>query len=1076
MKKITKVLAAGFVVGLMTSLASCITLPSTSSAPSSSSPAPQSSAPSSSSSSSSSVSSSSTSTSTSTSSSTQKEYEEVSYSLNVSDSLEAGKSENEITKSRFTILPNTEIRNRTKKWTNPDNPSEIIEFTKSIKIGADTDGVRISVPGEGTLAFYIQNGSSGTEMQKTKITKPDGSTEEIEFVGIIESSPIVRIEIPVVEGNYTIGRPSSGGTTDIYLLEMTCEVEKADETGFEIVNKGITDYIEGQDFDSSELGLNKVFGNGRTDELPIDEVKIDYSEFNKNVPGTYNIKIKYGNYEELSYPVNVYSIEKLKLDFDAIEKVKNSSYNNGVYYNHSVKEVYAIGEEFDTTGLNVTVIGKCGDITKEFLLDADISFSGFDSSTAGTKTVTATYSYGENKTHTETFDVHVVDTEASIKNGVYQVKVDDDYTGVIGAIVDEYNSFNTIQQAIDYLELQDADNAHKLIVVEEGTYKEKIEIEMPYLTIRGTNAEKTTIEWDSLYGITDGGGFVHTTDSTQTVAIRESANNCTIEGVTISNYFNSEAAFDSVFGPGYAEHRALALLVQSDKFIMKDSKLLGYQDTVEFFTGRQYLENVYISGVTDFIFGTNNTTYFKDCTIHSISRGKKDGGYITAFKGCNKGKEDAIKYGAIFDSCDFTADENELTNKNTAIGRCWGEYAAVMVMNSNLGAHISTKPFSGSSKNERYVSMNARPDAETVQFTEYNNTGEGAISEAVTGMKMLTEAEAANYSDFSVIFGKTNNKVTWNDTWDPNEEVILDPNKEPTTIVIDVTKSTEKIEGKVGIWENLTIDATNGKWALNSSQDWIQVNPGTIISLKVADHAEVSVTPYTSADNFDIVVENGVATITVLNKDYIKAININYPVVYDKNITIDLSATGVKIEGTTGIYEGLEIDATAGKFADNNSGWVQVNEDTIIRLHVTEWAEVSVSPYSSADNFEIVVENGVAEIRVMANDYLKAITIKYPVVYSNATIDLSATGVKIEGTTGIYEGLEIDATNGKFADNNGGWVQVNKGTVISFLVKDNATISITPNGSVENFNIYVDGGVAFIEVINNDYLKEIKVS
>ena len=32
------------------------------------------------------------------------------------------------------------------------------------------------------------------------------------------------------------------------------------------------------------------------------------------------------------------------------------------------------------------------------------------------------------------------------------------------------------------------------------------------------------------------------------------------------------------------------------------------------------------------------------------------------------------------------------------LGRCWGAYAAVMVMNSTLDGHISTKPFSGSSK------------------------------------------------------------------------------------------------------------------------------------------------------------------------------------------------------------------------------------------------------------------------------------------------------------------------------------------------------------------------------------------
>ncbi len=202
---------------------------------------------------------------------------------------------------------------------------------------------------------------------------------------------------------------------------------------------------------------------------------------------------------------------------------------------------------------------------------------------------------------------------------------------------------------------------------------------------------------------------------------------------------------------------------------MKDSKLLGYQDTVEFFTGRQYLENTYISGTTDFIFGTNNTTYFKNCEIHSITSGKTDGGYITAFKGCNKGDDDYIEYGAIFDGCHFTADADVVENANTAIGRCWGKYAQVMVMNSVLDGHISKKAFSGSSKNERYVSMNAKPSDQTVKFREYNNTGDGAITESIIGVTVIKEEnEAKKYNDLSVIFGTTNGKVTYSDAWNLN--------------------------------------------------------------------------------------------------------------------------------------------------------------------------------------------------------------------------------------------------------------------------------------------------------------------
>ena len=64
-------------------------------------------------------------------------------------------------------------------------------------------------------------------------------------------------------------------------------------------------------------------------------------------------------------------------------------------------------------------------------------------------------------------------------------------------------------------------------------------------------------------------------------------------------------------GANYSEHIALALLVQADQFVMEKCRLLGYQDTLELFTGRQYIVDTNIQGVSDFIFGINNTPYFK---------------------------------------------------------------------------------------------------------------------------------------------------------------------------------------------------------------------------------------------------------------------------------------------------------------------------------------------------------------------------------------------------------------------------------------------------------------------------------
>ena len=367
----------------------------------------------------------------------------VSYSVAVEDVFETGVATEDFTVSRFTLKSGTEVRTRTKKWTNPDDPSESIEFTKSIKLGSSKSKVEVNAPGRGVLAVFIQNGSSGAEYQTFTITDPDGNAHNIEFEGTVASSPLVKIEFEIEkEGIYSITRPS--GTVDIFRLDLDCVVEIAEESGFEISNKGNVDFIEGEEFDPSTLLLNKVYGNGRTESLDLNDenLTIDSSNYNPRVPGEYTIVLSYKDYEKIEYKVNVYGLDSLYLGKDAIEKVANSSAGNGVYYNHSLKEVYA---------LNVIVNAKSNDLTKEFLVTESLSFEGFDSSTVGEKTVVVTYSYGDGKSLTSSFTVNVVDVEPSLVNGVVQVKVDQDYIGEIGAVVDNYNMFTSIQQALDYL-------------------------------------------------------------------------------------------------------------------------------------------------------------------------------------------------------------------------------------------------------------------------------------------------------------------------------------------------------------------------------------------------------------------------------------------------------------------------------------------------------------------------------------------------------------------------------------------------------------------------------------------------
>ncbi len=993
--------------------------------------------------------------------------ERVSYELNISD-LEANTLAADSVNGKFTIVAGSEIRNRTKTF-------EGVEYVRSVKIGNSTTKIKVSVPGTGKLSFLIQNGSSGAAMQFVTVTGPDGTVQNIEFLGTDGGSPVVKIEIDVTEGEWVISRGKNGGTQDIFFLALSCVVEKSNENGFELVASGNVDYLCGQSLDLSGIRLNSTFANGKTEPLSLDSVSIDSSAVNLAAEGTYPVTISYKDYAPITVNINVYLPVSVELDYDGTVEGSQSAFGNGTFVNQSFKEVYAVGDTLDTTGLFVSVVGKLGETTKTFSNISEYILGEVDLSTAGAKQLSVSYVYGESRISANA-TLHVVDTAPSIVDDVYQVRVDQSYTGVIGAVKDGYNMFTTVQQALDFLASSDI-SKRKVMLIEAGLYTEKLEITIPNLHIKGAGADKVTIEWDSIYGIKDAGGFSQVTDSTQTVAIRDSATGVIIEGVTISNYWNSQERMDAA---GLAIERGLALLVQADRFIMRDSKLLGIQDTLELFTGRQYFENVFISGYTDFIFGTNNTTLFKNCTIHVIDTVKDDigtAGYITAFKGSNKGAQDAITYGAIFYQCKFTADEGVGGTAEkpaaTAIGRTWGAYAAVAVIESELGAHISLEAYdSANNKNKRYISMNGiHPTNETVQFVEYGNTGPGAITEAVAGMKMLTAEEAAKYIDIAVIFGKNNRNVSWLDPWDPEvTEIAVDDRtyyhfdqgvSAGTSHTFDVATKIDK--GTTLEWAGLLISAENGSVAWNQNANSLNMKAGAFIRFTVAAGTEVTVVTYPNYNFFTI---NGVGTsssdklsqyfaeeteVTVLSTGdlYIYQIILNP----DEEAPEAPTLTEIKVSG-------MNVNYVLGDEVATDGAVVKAYySDNSVRV-VTDFT-VDISAVNNAEEgaYAVVFTYGGATVSVTVNyeDPNAA-----PEIVKDTYLDFSTPDSLAEVQNNPKVTIEGSVRH------NGGEIQIT-GT-ISFPVKAGTTVTVVPYSN-STYVAYTLGmqGEADLVTLNEGY-------
>ena len=976
------------------------------------------------------------------------EFEDVTYALNVSDTETGTRSSDDI-QGKFTIPAGTEVRTRTKTF-------EGVEYTKSVKLGSSSSSIKVDVPGDGKLTFLIQNGSSSADTQFVVLVAPDGTTTELEFVGKIQGSPVVKLEMNVTEGEWTIKRKS--GTIDIFHLQLECHLPKSEECGFELASAGNVDFISGTTLDLAGIRLNAIFDSGKTSPLDNSLVTVDTSKVDMTKAGEYDVTVSYKDYAPVTFRVYVYEPKEIKLGFDATVQGTSNSAGNSVYFNHSFKEVYSIGEALDTDGLSVIVVAKCGEKALEFKVD-DYEITGFDSSSIGNNVITVT----ANGVSTTTM-VYITDAIPTVdedENAVLAL-VDPGYFGIRGDLTGPYHVFSTIQQALDFLAKADP-NVQKELYLCPGYYNEKLEITIPNLHIRGegATADEVVIEWNSLYGIPDASGYSQVTDSTATVAIRDTAINCTIENVTISNYWNSLEVFDRELGKNYPEHRALALLVQADHFIMRDSRLIGYQDTVEFFTGRQYLNNVYISGTTDFIFGTNNTTLFENCQIHSIDNGKTDGGYITAFKGLNKGETDAIKYGAIFYRCKFTADENVVANKNTAIGRTWGAAAAVALIECEIDAHVSLKGASGASKNERYVSMNGiLPTADTVQFVEYGNTGAGALTEAVAGMTMLTAQEAANYVNIAVIFGKTNGKVTYVEAWNPHStEVAVDDKtyyyfeqKESTTgTSYTIDTSTNLAVGESATLGDMLISAEGGKIAWNANSGALNMKAGAFISFTVKAGTEIIISAYPGYQHYTV---NGVATSAA---DFTRYYGEDTEVVILSTGDCYLFSVIINPGETAPEAADLEEIKVEGFKTHYAVGEELVYDGVKVNAYYTDHSIVTVTDYTVDATAVNTAAEGTYDVIFSYGGAAVTVTVTYedpgagPEISKDTYLDFSTT----DGLVEVQNNPKVTMTGS--VRHNGGEIQIT-GT-ISFMVKAGTVVTVYPyaNSSYVSYTLGMEG-------------------
>lgn len=290
-------------------------------------------------------------------------------------------------------------------------------------------------------------------------------------------------------------------------------------------------------------------------------------------------------------------------------------------------------------------------------------------------------------------------------------------------------NYKTIQEAVN--SVRDLGHERVKIHIKKGVYKEKIWIPSwkTNITLIGESPESTVITNNDysgkpVEGRVDAFGLPkHSTYSSYTVLVQ--GNGVIIENLTIENTAGRVG-------------QAVALHVEGDKVVVRNCRLLGNQDTLYTATAnsRQYYQNCYIEGTTDFIFG-EATVVFQNCHINSLTSS-----FITA-----AGTRPDQKFGYVFFDCRLTAAPGV---QKVYLGRPWRPYAKTVFIRTEMGDHIVPEGWNPWKGDLMF------PDKEkTAFYGEYQSTGPGGVKQGrVSWSKQLSKSEMKRYT-LNEIFGST---------------------------------------------------------------------------------------------------------------------------------------------------------------------------------------------------------------------------------------------------------------------------------------------------------------------------------
>ncbi len=313
-------------------------------------------------------------------------------------------------------------------------------------------------------------------------------------------------------------------------------------------------------------------------------------------------------------------------------------------------------------------------------------------------------------------------------------------TEVFDKVVDPNGKYTTISRALSGYELTPP-NKRVRIFIKNGTYNEDLSVAVDSVSLIGESVDGVIITNNAYINDADG----NTAISSATVTVTGDA--FYAENITIKNTAEEDFQSSSV-----DVGQALALRTYGNGFVLKNCKLHGYQDTYYAQSGKTYVEDCYIEGATDFIYG-GAPAFFQNCTINCV-----DGGYITApdeaYLTSDLSTDSTLAHGILFNNCIVTADDGV---SDCYLGRPWGQKSSTVYINCTLPDAINSAG---------WTIMGDEGTYKTAFFAEYGSIDSDgntvSTDNRVDWSHQLTADDVTNYFNIEYFF--TDDGTTWDPT------------------------------------------------------------------------------------------------------------------------------------------------------------------------------------------------------------------------------------------------------------------------------------------------------------------------